>query len=68
MNPLYGGPTLEELRVTPEQVKDKLRDLRPAASPSPDAGHPKVLRELVAPYVVLGRPLQPLLGRQESSK
>ena len=49
MNLQYGGPTWDELRVTPEQVEGKLRDLRPTASPGPDAVHPKVFRELAAP-------------------
>ena len=57
MNPQYDGPLLEELQVTPDQVRAKLRDLRPAASPGPDTIHPKVLRELAAP---LCRPLADL--------
>ena len=51
MNPQYGGPLLEDLQVSAEQVKGKLRSLRPTASPGPDADHPKVLRELAAPSV-----------------
>ena len=59
MNPQYDGPLLKDLRVTPDQVQAKLRDLRPASSPGPDTIHPKVLRELAAP---LCRPLADLFN------
>ena len=59
MNLQYDGPLLEELRVTQAQVQDKLRGLRPTASPGPDTVHPKVLRELAAP---LCRPLVDLFN------
>ena len=41
----YSGPMLEEVKVTPELVKRKLKKLRPYSSPGPDQIHPRVLFE-----------------------
>ena len=43
--PIYAGPVLDDVDVTPELVELKLKRLKPSSSPGPDAIHPRVLVE-----------------------
>ena len=40
--------SLEDIDITPEQVKQKLKELRATSSPGPDGLHPKILKELAS--------------------
>ena len=46
--PKTGGPLIEQIAFTSEEVFKKLINLNVGKSPGPDAIHPRVLREIAA--------------------
>ena len=48
MIPVYDGPALEDVEITPGMVESKLKELNPSKSPGPDQVHPRVLKELAS--------------------